>query len=108
VKRLEQSGDEGERIACQILLLALEEPTRTLIQNAGFKPDKIMAQIDAAAPGCAFDVKSRQVTSMAGAGVFDSAAVIRQALISAVSSAALGLTTEVLVHLKNPPVMANT
>ncbi len=108
LRRLEQAADDEERAACRILILALEEPARTIIHNAGFKPDKVMAQVDAAGPGAAFDVRSRRVQQMADAGIYDSAAVVRNAVLSAVNSAALGLTTEVLVHLKNPPQVMET
>lgn len=43
---------------------------------------------------------------MAEAGILDSVEVIRAAVNSAISTAALALTIDVLVHRRNPPVAA--
>lgn len=87
-----------ERAAYRILARALDAPTRALLRNAGADIAAAMSAIDAAPPGFGFDIESGQVVDMAAAGVLDVAAVTRMALTSAVSGAAMALTTDVLVH----------
>jgi chaperonin GroEL (HSP60 family) len=95
-------------MAFKILLKGLEEPTRVLLRNAGFNPDKVMPAIDAAGEGYAFNIRSGQIAKMGEVGIFDSAATVMSAVRAAINTAALGLTTDVLVHLKNPPTEYNT
>jgi chaperonin GroEL len=101
-ERLEQSVDTDERAAYRILLRAMEEPARTLLDNAGFDASGMMAQIHRAGPGYSFDLNSQQVVNMAQAGIFDVAAAQKEAVRAAISAAALALTVDVLVHRKKP------
>jgi chaperonin GroEL len=96
------SRDPDERMAYEILIRALEEPTRTIIANAGEDAAEVMAAIKLAGPGYGYDVEAGQVVHMAEAGIMDSAAAVRLALINAVSTAAIALTTDVVVHHKRP------
>lgn len=98
---LEQSTDPDERAAYRILTGALEEPTRTIITNAGYDASEIMAEVKQAGAGYGFDVRSAQVVDIAQAGIFDAANVQKEAVHSAVSSAALALTVDVLIHHKD-------
>ena len=97
---LEQSQDEDERAACRILLAALEAPTRAILENAGCDVSAVMAEIARAGQGYGYDVRAGQLADMAQAGVFDSAAALKAAVHGAISSAALALTTDVLIHRK--------
>ena len=93
-----------ERVAYQVLSRALEEPTRTILLNAGYDPSVYLARIAQAAPGFGFDVRTAQVVDMVQAGIFDSAGVLFEALWGAVSSAALALTVDSLVHKKRQKI----
>ena len=62
----------------------------------------IMAKIVLNSPGYGFNVLSGQVTDMAEAGIWDSAAVSKTIVERAISGATLALTTDVLVHHKSP------
>jgi chaperonin GroEL len=84
------------------LLKALETPIRTIIANAGCDVGDLMAEIRQAGPGHTFDVTTKQVVDVVEAGIFDVAPVQREAVRSAVSSAALALTVDVMVHHKKP------
>jgi chaperonin GroEL len=95
--------DMDERMAYHILLTAIETPIRTLIENAGFKPDEELARIALAGPGFGFDVIKNRVVDVVKAGIYDSASVIKNAMFTAFHSAALALTVDVLVHRKDPP-----
>jgi len=61
-----------------------------------------MATIDQAGPGYGLEVQTGQVVVMSEAGIIDSADVLQEALHSAVASAALALTVDVLIHTKLP------
>jgi chaperonin GroEL len=100
---LEQSTDPDARAAYRILIRSLEEPTRTIIANAGYDPSDVMAEIRQAGPGYGFDVHAERVVDLAQAGVFDVATVLKAAVRSAVIGAALGLTVDVLIHRKRVP-----
>lgn len=96
--RLKHSDDLDERTAYQILIRALEEPTRTIIANAGADPFEIMAEINRAGPGYGYDVQAERVVCMADAGIWSSASVTKALVISAITTAAMALTIEVVVH----------
>lgn len=90
------------RAAYNIMLQALESPFRTLIGNAGQFPGKILAEIEQAGSGCGYDVLKRKIMPMSEAGIYDAAPVVKAAVRSAFAGAALALTTNAIIHLKNP------
>jgi chaperonin GroEL len=92
------AASSDEKAAYRILAAAVEAPARAIIQNAGGNLAQAMAGIDAAPRGYGYDVETGQVCDMAVAGVLDVATVTRLALSSAVSAAAMALTTDALVH----------
>jgi chaperonin GroEL len=99
---LDRSTDPDERAAYRILIRALEEPIRTILTNAGYDASEVMAEVKRADAGYGFDVRSGQIVDMAKAGIFDAASVQKAAVHSAVASAALALTIDVLIHRKTP------
>jgi chaperonin GroEL len=103
---LASAGDDARdpetRVAYRILCRALEAPARAIISNAGGNEAWAMAEIDRAGMGFGFDADSERVVSMAAAGIVDAASVVRIATTSAVTTAALALTTDVLVHHTKP------
>jgi len=101
-QRLTQSSTPDERAAYRMLLAATEAPIRTLLLNAGHDPSAILGDLDRTGADYGFDLASSQMVNMAEAGIFDVAAVQRDAIRSAISSAALALTIEVTVHHKKP------
>jgi chaperonin GroEL len=101
-ERLDCSAGADERAAYQILIKAMEAPIRAILVNAGYDAGEVMAKVRLAGNGHGFDVRSREVVDMAQAGIWDAAAVLKTAVHSAVSGAALALTTDVLVHHKKP------
>jgi chaperonin GroEL len=101
-RRLEEATEPEGRAAYRVLLRAVEAPVRTLLKNAGLDPGEIMGEINRAGPGCAFDLMTQQVVDMAEAGIVDAAAVVTSGVRSAVSSAALALTTDAIVHKADP------
>jgi chaperonin GroEL len=104
---LDRSADPDEQAAHRVLVRALEEPTRTIIANAGFDAAQVMARIEAGGAGQGFDVMSEQVVDMSKAGIWDSAAVQKAVVHRAITAAGLALTTDVLVHRRRPPETAD-
>ncbi len=103
VERLLATTDDPDgRAAFRALQRALEEPLRALIENAGHDPSAVLAEIRQAPPGYGFDAVRGTVVDMMAAGIFDAVAVLRQAVITAVTGAGLALTTDVLVHKRKP------
>jgi chaperonin GroEL len=104
--RLEAAADTDERAAYRILLDALDAPVRVIFTNAGFDAGEILAQISLAngTGSCVFDVMARQMVDVVEAGILDSALVQKTAVRNAISTAALALTIDTLVHLRKPEV----
>jgi chaperonin GroEL len=98
----EHSIDPDERAGYRILLKALETPARTIYENAGYEPSQVFTQLHFAGEQATFDVFSGQVVELEKAGIYDVAAVQKAAIYSAVSTAALALSVDVLVHHKKP------
>jgi chaperonin GroEL len=92
----ENAENLDEKMAYRILSRALEEPTRAMLENAGYEPGAFLAQMTDGVTG--FDVYSGKLLNMAEAGVVDSAGVIQSAVHQAFASVALALTIDVLVH----------
>ena len=101
------NGDQSldARAAYRILRAALEAPFRAILTSSGYAPGSNLADVELAGPGFGFDVISGQVCEMIPSGVVDVATVQKQAVISAVRSAAMALTIDVLIHRKNPPMV---
>jgi chaperonin GroEL len=106
--KLKTAEDPDEHAACNILLKALETPIRTLLNNAGYEPGKILHRMTLAGPGFGFHLMQAKVVEMDKEGIFDAATVVKAAVLGAIHGAALALTVDVLVHRKNPPEALNT
>jgi chaperonin GroEL len=92
------NGLTGEQaIGAKIVHDALSEPLRWIASNAGHDGLTTVAEVRELPPGHGFDALSGDYVDMIEAGVIDAAKVTRSALQSAVSIAALLLTTEALV-----------
>ncbi len=101
--------DESEaRAAYHILLQAMEAPLRALLENAGEEPGSVMGQIRSAGPGFGYDVVKGEIVDVHEAGILDVTSVIKAAARSAVSTAAMALTTDVLIHRASAPESLTT
>jgi chaperonin GroEL len=97
-QKLAASTDADEQAACRILIRAVEEPFRTIVSNAGYDDSDVMAEVRLAGDGYGFDVTRGKVMSMVEAGIYDATAVQKAAAYGALSTAAMALTVDVLVH----------
>jgi chaperonin GroEL len=101
-ERLAVSTDADERAAFRILIKAMEEPFRVIVSNAGYDDSDVMAGVRLAGPGHGFDVISGEVVDAVSAGIYDATAVQKAAVYGALSTAAMALTVDVLVHHAEP------
>ena len=97
---IELSGEE--KTGVDILYRALAKPARSIIENAGEDPGKVMAEItrmakDKKNPNIGYNIYTMDYEDLVKAGVTDPAKVTRSALQNAVSVAIMILTTECLV-----------
>ena len=96
-----EAGESDARAAQRMLLRALEAPIRTICHNAGFESAKV-AELNGKPPGYGIDARSGAIVDVMDAGIIDVASVTKAAVRSAVTSAALALTIDVLLHHAQP------
>jgi len=102
VEALPLAGDEA--IGAKILARALAEPMRSLAANAGWEPSTIVAGASGRGPGWTYDLVAGDWVNAWKAGILDPLPVVTGALEAAVSGAVVALTSDVLIHHKNPSV----
>jgi chaperonin GroEL len=101
LEAMDLDGDEA--LGVRALKRALAEPMRTLIGNAGLEVEPIL---DQSRRGClVYDIVQREWVDPWTSGLLDPLVVALTALESSVSTAALALSADVLIHRKNPPMM---
>jgi chaperonin GroEL len=103
-QRLDKCADADERAAVRMVIEALAQPFRTIVENAGYDPASVLAQLNSAPPGSGLDARSGQIVDMVEAGILDSAAAVRSAAHMAITGAALLLTVDVLIHHHKPQI----
>jgi chaperonin GroEL len=94
---------EGEqRFGATILAHSLAEPMRAILHNAGFDPEPVVHHAHTSSD--VFDAVRGEWVNPWSAGLVDPLETVRTALEVSVSSAAVALTTDVLIHRKDAPV----
>src|SRR5262249_23496706 len=98
--KLANDVQDDEKVGVSIVRRALEQPLRTLCENAGVEGSLIVEQVkgykgDEKFKG--YDVDGERYVDMFEAGIIDPTKVSRTALQNAASVASLLLTTEALV-----------
>ena len=89
-----------EKIGVDIIRRALEEPLRTIANNAGLEGSVIVERVRGAKPGIGLNAQTEQIEDLVKAGIVDPAKVTRSALENAASIAGMLLTTEALIAEK--------
>jgi chaperonin GroEL len=90
--------EDDEKIGVNIVKRALEEPLRTIAQNAGFEGAIVIGKVrESKDPNFGFNAATEDYSDMISAGILDPAKVTRSALQNAASISSLMLTTEALV-----------
>jgi len=89
--------DDDERIGRDIVMRALESPTRELANNAGVEGSVVVEEVRRRSGNEGYNVSTGEYEDLVKAGVVDPKKVTRTALQNAASIAGLLLTTECLV-----------
>ena len=97
VEKVTSKLTDGEKVGAEIVLKALEEPTKQIARNAGLEPAVILNKVKASEVGVGFDASKEEYVDMKKAGIVDPTKVTRSALENAASIASMVLTTESLV-----------
>ena len=107
VEKLLTQVDGDTLTGVKIVLRALEEPVRTIAENAGFEGSVIIEKIKTSGKkGYGFDAYNETFVDMIDSGIVDPTKVTRSALQNAASVAAMVLTTEALVADKKEDAAA--
>ncbi len=101
VRAIEAEGDEA--FGVEILARALRAPAERLLRNAGLYPPVIISELQRRGPNYGYNVITGEVVDMIQAGIMDAAKVLRVALETAVSGAAMAFTAGALVLRRKPP-----
>ncbi|MBL8041252.1 MAG: chaperonin GroEL [Chthonomonas sp.] len=106
-KALESLKAEGDELTgINIVRRALEEPLRTIAENAGLEGSVVVEKVKNAPAGTGLDASTGEMVDMVKAGIVDPAKVTRSTVQNAASIAGLVLTTEALVVEKPEPKKA--
>jgi chaperonin GroEL len=100
LKALDKLSEELEgdvKVGVSIVRRALEQPLRTLCENAGVEGSLVVEQVKKETKYRGYDVDKETYVDMFEAGIIDPTKVARTALQNAASVASLLLTTEALV-----------
>jgi len=98
VEKLAKEHKGDVRTGIQIVLRALEEPTRQIIKNAGVDEAAVIVRdIRKKGGNVGFNAQTMEMEDLVASGVIDPAKVTKNALQNAASVAGLLLTTEALV-----------
>ena len=107
---LEKIKVEGDRkVGLEIILRALEEPVRQIVNNTGLEGSVVVQELKAKEGAQGFNAQTEKYEDLMAAGVIDPTKVVRIALENAASVSALLLTTEAIVaekpkEEKTPPM----
>ena len=95
IEKLDLKGDE--KTGAMVIARALEEPARTIANNAGVEGSLIVEHIKAEKGSTGFNALTGKYEDLVAAGIIDPAKVARTALQNAASVAGLMLITEAIV-----------
>jgi chaperonin GroEL len=96
VEKLE-GANEDQKVGIRILLRAIEEPLRQIVDNAGEDAAVVLNKVKEGKGSYGYDAATGEYGDLIEAGILDPTKVTRLALQNASSVAGLLLTTEVMV-----------
>jgi len=92
-------NNEDERMGMRLLAVAMEAPLRTIIENAGKDPGRIIDAVQEGVSGFGYNARKLcYEKDMIAAGIIDPTKVARVALENAASVAGVLLTTECVIN----------
>ena len=100
-QRLRERGMRGvnsdQDTGIAIVLKALEQPLRALVENAGEDASEVLSEVRKGAPSYGYDAQTEEYGDMLELGILDPTKVVRVALQNAASVAGLMITTEAMI-----------
>ncbi|MBI5707696.1 MAG: chaperonin GroEL [Armatimonadetes bacterium] len=96
-KIIAKAEPSDETTGLKIVARALEEPLRTIAENAGLEGSVVVGKVREAKAGFGFNALNNQIEDLVKQGIVDPAKVTRSTVQNAASIAGLVLTTEALV-----------
>ena len=99
LSKLQLEGDR--KTGAEIVMKALEEPIRQIVENAGAEGSVVVARVKQEKGAFGFDADKEEYANMIESGIIDPTKVVRLALQNAASVASLLITTEVAVAEKS-------
>ncbi|MDR3610729.1 MAG: chaperonin GroEL [Ignavibacteriaceae bacterium] len=104
-----EGANPDQTIGIKIIMKALEEPLRQIVNNAGIEGSVVLQKVKEGKDDFGFNAATEQYEKLIKSGVIDPTKVTRTALENAASVAALLITTEAVVYEKKekePPMPA--
>lgn len=92
-----KASNKDEQTGVEIVLRAIEEPLRTIVDNAGGEGSVVVAKVEEGKGDYGFNAKNDEYVDMFAAGIIDPTKVTRVALENAASVAGMILTTEAAI-----------
>lgn len=92
-----KASNKDEQTGVEIVLRAIEEPLRTIVDNAGGEGSVVVAKVEESKGDYGFNAKNDEYVQMFAAGIIDPTKVTRVALENAASVAGMILTTEAAI-----------
>jgi chaperonin GroEL len=92
------TGDNSDQdIGVKIVLRAMEQPLREIVENAGLEPSVVLNNVKEHKGNFGFNAQTTEYGDMIEMGILDPAKVVRVALQNAASIAGLMITTEAMI-----------
>jgi chaperonin GroEL len=92
-----KGDNEDEEIGIAIILRALEEPLRQIVENAGLEGSVVVQKVKEGTADFGFNARTEKYENLYKSGVIDPTKVTRIALENAASIAGMILTTECVI-----------
>ncbi|RKZ17219.1 chaperonin GroEL [bacterium] len=97
LEKLAEKLEGDEKIGCEIVMKAIQEPLKWIALNAGDEGAIIVEKVMGAEGNVGYNAQTGQIEDLVKAGIIDPTKVARSALQNAASVAALLITTEALI-----------
>jgi len=97
VRKVMSKAKGDEKVGVEIVVKALESPTRQIVENTGSDGGVVVADILEKGGNIGYNASTGEYVDMVSAGIIDPAKVSRTALQNAASVASLLLTTDLMV-----------
>ena len=92
-----KAENEDEQTGINIVARAIEEPLRTIVENAGFEGSVVIQKVKEGKGDFGYNARADRYENLLSTGVIDPTKVARVALENAASVAGMFLTTECVI-----------